>query len=84
MTVADLIAILSTQPPDRRVVIDGYEDGFDDIESVNEIAIVPDANTIPQLFGGEPDTIPIDCGVGRHALAKSGDGEVVVSIKRPN
>lgn len=78
--------ILITQPPGLRFAGDGYECEFDDIETVSEIAIVPDANTIPQFFGGEPDTIPSDCGVGPHALAKSGDddGEIVVYIKRPN
>lgn len=86
MTVADLIATLSTHPPERRVVVDGYEGGFDDIAPVNEIAIVPDANMIPQFFGGEPNTIPGECGVGRHALMENGDGdsEVVVYIKRPH
>lgn len=80
MTVADLIAIPSTQPPGQRVAVDGYECGFDDIGTVSEITIAPEANTHPQFFGGEPDTIPNECGVGRHALAKSGDGEIVVYI----
>jgi hypothetical protein len=79
--VVDLIAILSTQPPGRRVVVDGYECGFDDIETVSEIAIVPEANTHPQFFGGEPNTIPNKCGVGRHALAESGDDGIDVAAE---
>ena len=31
MTVAELIRILQTHPQDLRVVVDGYEDGYDDI-----------------------------------------------------
>jgi hypothetical protein len=30
MSVADLIAILQQHPPDRRVLVHGYEGGFDD------------------------------------------------------
>lgn len=31
LTVADLIAVLATYPPELRVVVDGYEGGLDDI-----------------------------------------------------
>jgi hypothetical protein len=83
MTAADLIKILLTYPQDQRVVVDGYEDGYDDIHTVSEIQIATDANTLPQTYGHFPDTIPNDIGVGRHARAKDGAGEVVVYIKRP-
>ena len=39
MTVQDLIRILRTYPPDMRVVVNGYEDGFDDVSS-DRIAMV--------------------------------------------
>ena len=32
MTVQQLIALLANQPSDLRVVVNGYEDGFDDVE----------------------------------------------------
>ena len=32
MKIADLIRILQTYPQDLRVVVDGYEDGYDDLE----------------------------------------------------
>ena len=32
MTVHQLIGLLATYPPDLRVVVNGYEDGFDDVE----------------------------------------------------
>ena len=31
MTVKELIHLLETHPPDLRVVVDGYEDGYDDL-----------------------------------------------------
>ena len=39
MTVQDLIRILSTYPADLRVVVNGYEEGFDDV-SPEGIAVV--------------------------------------------
>ena len=32
MTVQQLIALLANHPSDLRVVVNGYEDGFDDVE----------------------------------------------------
>lgn len=31
MTVAELIRLLQRHPPNLRVVVDGYEDGYDDL-----------------------------------------------------
>ena len=39
MTVQELIRILSTYPADLRVVVNGYEEGFDDV-SPERIAVV--------------------------------------------
>ena len=39
MTVQDLIRILRTYPADMRVVVNGYEDGFDDV-SPEGVAVV--------------------------------------------
>ena len=39
MTVQELIRILRTYPADIRVVVNGYEDGFDDV-SPERIAVV--------------------------------------------
>ena len=33
MTVDQLAKILQNYPPDLRVVVDGYEEGFDDLET---------------------------------------------------
>ena len=39
MTIQDLIRILGTYPADMRVVVSGYEEGFDDV-SPERIAVV--------------------------------------------
>ena len=39
MTVQELIRVLRTYPADMRVVVNGYEDGFDDV-SPERIAVV--------------------------------------------
>jgi hypothetical protein len=42
MTVEELIAKLNEYPGDLRVLIPGYEDGFNDITLIKEKEIVPD------------------------------------------
>ena len=43
MTINELIRVLQTYPPDLRVVVNGYEEGYDDLEqhliSVKEIRL---------------------------------------------
>ena len=43
MTVSELTQLLATYPPDMRVVVNGYEEGYDDLEqhlmSVKEIRL---------------------------------------------
>ena len=31
MTIEELVRLLATYPPDMRVVVNGYEDGYDDL-----------------------------------------------------
>ena len=53
MTVAELVKLLGEYPADLRVVVDGYEAGFDDVES-ERIAVRPirlDAN--PEWYYGQ-------------------------------
>ncbi len=57
MTVQQLIALLATYPPELRVVVNGYEDGFDDVES-DRVSV-----TRIELDVGE------DWWDGRHAAA---------------
>ena len=43
MTVSELMQLLAAHPPNLRVVLDGYEEGYDDLEqhliSVREIRL---------------------------------------------
>ena len=49
MTVAELIAKLQEMPQDARVVVNGYEGGLDDLETVELIEIVVGLN---ESYGG--------------------------------
>jgi hypothetical protein len=62
MTVSELIAALQAHPPDARVVVLGYESGYDDITVVKEIAIVPAEN--PDWYNGRYD-VPDPSGAGQ-------------------
>jgi hypothetical protein len=44
MTVGEVIAALQVHPLDARVVVPGYENGYDDVILVKAIAIVPTEN----------------------------------------
>ena len=39
MTVEELIQLLETYPPDLRVVVNGYEEGYDDL-SPEQVSVV--------------------------------------------
>jgi len=63
MTISELIETLKTHPGDLRVVVDGYEDGYDDL-SARQISNVRIAlNTGTQEWIGQhldPRDIPSD------------------------
>ncbi|WP_061023919.1 hypothetical protein [Bradyrhizobium sp. CCH5-F6] len=48
MTVAELIAELAKFDPSARVVIPGYELGFDDVAALKKIGAVLDSNVSPR------------------------------------
>lgn len=56
MTVSELIAALQPYPPDARVVVLGYESGYDNITEVREINIVPAEN--PAWYNGRYGDTP--------------------------
>jgi len=56
MTVNELIAALQNYSPDDRVVVLGYEDGYDDITRVKQIAIVTQEK--PAWYIGRFDDAP--------------------------
>lgn len=60
LNVSQLIAILQTHPPDMRVVVDGYEGGYQDLapESVWSLTInvgVRSNDDGSELFGSHDD-----------------------------
>ena len=63
MTVQTLIDALQKLDPNRRVVVDGYEGGCDDIEEIYEIRLKLNAHT--QSY------------YGKHKEADDGDCEAV-------
>lgn len=72
MNVAQLIALLQQCDPERRVVVDGYEAGFDDITGVGALTILVNANQVPRPWrwpNTRPDAdleVPADFGAGAH------------------
>jgi len=56
MTVSELITALQAYPSDARVVVLGYESGYDDVMLVKEIAIEPVEN--PAWYNGRYDDAP--------------------------
>jgi hypothetical protein len=56
MTVSELITTLQSYPPDARVMVLGYESGYDDITKVKEIAILPEEK--PSWYKGRYDDAP--------------------------
>lgn len=56
MTVSELISALQKYPPDARVVVLGYESGYDDITLIKQVAILPEDT--PSWFNGRYDDAP--------------------------
>ena len=44
MTVNELIAELRKQPSETRVLVSGYEEGYDDISRLKSVSIAPKPN----------------------------------------
>ena len=55
MTVKELIEKLSLEDQSLRVVVNGYESGYDEIESVNLIEIAPNPHVGEKDWEGEWD-----------------------------
>lgn len=44
MKVKELIDLLLSENPDKKVVVDGYEEGFDELEAIKNISILPNSH----------------------------------------
>jgi hypothetical protein len=69
MNVSELIDLLKKCDPQQRVVVDGYEGGFDDVTDVRVQSILVEANKIgrPGLGMTQWTEIPYEHGSGTHA-----------------
>ena len=71
MTVAELIERLRAFPPYARVIVHGYETGFDDVIDVCERPISANSGATlrvaRQSFGARFPYIPRECGGGMHS-----------------
>ncbi|MFS2114004.1 hypothetical protein [Herbaspirillum frisingense] len=69
MNVSELIELLKKCDPQQRVVVDGYEEGFDDVTDVCVQCILVDANKVgrPGLGMTHWTETPHEHGSGAHA-----------------
>jgi hypothetical protein len=70
MTVAELIEKLRAMPQDMRVVVDGYEGGFDDPKIFEQVVILDGGSGWPN--GRHRDCYDPDCE----------KGQLVIRLKR--
>ncbi len=78
MKVAELIAKLSELDPSMRVVVNGYESGFDVVNAIRTITVRPWQPSAPGSFGGG-DKEKMDC---YGELEPCESGEIVVLLPR--
>lgn len=66
MTVADLIGVLRTLPADARVIVEGFESGFDDVTGAVIQPIVVNGGHRKRMLSNRVAYVPADCGGGDH------------------
>ncbi len=82
MTVDELIEKLSGLDPSMRVVVNGYETGFDVLNTIRLISVKPWQAEQAGAFGAWKKDEPMECD-GALALCESGElGESVVFLPR--
>ena len=62
MTVGQLVRILQEYPQDMRVVVNGYEDGYDDLSPKQVVPIKIELNTGKHTWEGkhgDPDSLTV-------------------------
>ncbi|MBW8051665.1 MAG: hypothetical protein FVQ77_15275 [Cytophagales bacterium] len=70
MTVTDLIGKLKQFSPETRIVVAGYEGGYNDIDRIDEVSIKVDADT--QWY------------YGRHKESEKDKGTVAIALTGHN
>lgn len=75
MTVKDLIEKLALEDPQKRVVVDGYESGFDEVDHLHNIKVIPNIH--------RGDAEKDDCWWdGEFELSDNEEGEDVILLPR--
>lgn len=59
MKVKELIEILSQKDQNMRVVVDGYETGYDELEKVYQVKIAPNPEADVKIWEGEFDEVDL-------------------------
>ncbi len=75
MKVKELIDKLLSYNPDWRVVVDGYESGYDEVCSITEVPIVPNSHK----NDSEKDDAWWD---GEFKYSKNQDAEIAILLPR--
>jgi len=57
MRVKELIEHLTTQDPEMRVVVNGYETGYDELENVYTVKITPNPKADIKIWEGDFDEV---------------------------
>lgn len=57
MKIKDLIKMLESFDPDLTIYIDGYEGGYNDVKTIDEIKILRDRNLYSNLIGDHDEFI---------------------------
>lgn len=62
MRVKKLIKLLEKQDPEMRVVVQGYESGFDEVESLHRVSIMKNKRKQDKWWDGEFCETSLDDG----------------------
>jgi hypothetical protein len=57
MKIKELIEILSKKNPDMRVVVSGYESGYDELDSIQEVEITANPDADIKTWEGDFDEV---------------------------
>lgn len=75
MIVKELIEKLILEDPQKRVVVDGYESGYDEVNQISYVNVVPN----PDYGDSEKDNRWWD---GEFELSENNEGEDVIFLPR--
>ena len=68
MTVRELMELLGTYPPDLRVVVSGYENGFDDVTPERMAVTRIELDRGKHRWEGRHQLSRVDAGAGAHTV----------------